>query len=137
MRLSVTTPSGALLDTEVEEVTGPGELGEFGVLPGHIPFLSALRPGALTYRTREGVRTLAVGNGLLQISRGAHGDEVQVLVQRAAAARDIDAKAVETELASLDKELASWTGGPGPEYQSLRAKQAWAQARLDSVKRER
>ena len=45
MQLSVTTPRGALVDTEVDEVTAPGALGEFGVLPGHVPFLSALKPG--------------------------------------------------------------------------------------------
>ena len=45
MRLSVTTPRGALVDTDVEEVTAPGELGEFGVLPGHVPLMSALKPG--------------------------------------------------------------------------------------------
>ena len=42
MRLSVTTPQGALVEADVDEVTAPGALGEFGVLPGHVPFLSAL-----------------------------------------------------------------------------------------------
>ena len=39
IRLRVVTPSRLLLDEEVDEVTAPGELGEFGVLPNHISFL--------------------------------------------------------------------------------------------------
>ena len=53
MRLSVTTPRGALVDTDVEEVTAPGELGEFGVLPGHVPLMSALKPGVLWYKGKD------------------------------------------------------------------------------------
>ena len=37
MRLSVTTPRGAVVETEIDEITAPGTLGEFGVLPGHVP----------------------------------------------------------------------------------------------------
>ena len=39
IRLRVVTPSRLVLDEEVDEVTAPGELGEFGVLPNHIAFL--------------------------------------------------------------------------------------------------
>ena len=55
MRLSVTTPRGALVDTDVDEVTAPGELGEFGVLPGHVPLMSALKPGVLWYKGKDRV----------------------------------------------------------------------------------
>ena len=35
---------------EVDEVTATGISGEFGVLPGHVPFLTYLKPGALQFR---------------------------------------------------------------------------------------
>ena len=48
--LRVVTPSRLVLDEEVDEVTAPGELGEFGVLPNHIAFLSTLVPGELSFK---------------------------------------------------------------------------------------
>ncbi len=53
MKLSVTTPRGAIVDTDVDEVTAPGELGEFGVLPGHVPLMSALKPGVIWYKAKD------------------------------------------------------------------------------------
>ncbi len=50
IRLRVVTPSRLVLDEEVDEVTAPGELGEFGVLPDHIAFLSTLVAGELSYK---------------------------------------------------------------------------------------
>ena len=50
IRLRLVTPSRLLLDEEVDEVTAPGVLGEFGVLPNHIAFLTLLAPGELSYK---------------------------------------------------------------------------------------
>ena len=38
MKLEIVTPYKKVVETEVEEVTATGKLGEFGVLPGHAPF---------------------------------------------------------------------------------------------------
>ena len=40
--LEVVTPDRLVLSTEADVVVCPGVEGQFGVLPGHIPFLSAL-----------------------------------------------------------------------------------------------
>jgi F0F1-type ATP synthase epsilon subunit len=49
LNLVIVTPGGSVTKTEVTEVQAPGVRGEFGVLPGHIPFLSAIGAGVLTY----------------------------------------------------------------------------------------
>ena len=41
LRLRLVTPERLVLDEEVEEITAPGTLGEFGVLPNHTTFLSS------------------------------------------------------------------------------------------------
>jgi F-type H+-transporting ATPase subunit epsilon len=135
VRLSLTTPRGALVDTEVQEIIAPGALGEFGVLPGHIPFLSVLRPGVFVYWTKEGARTLAVGDGVLQVARAGQTDKILVLVDRAAPAREIDPEAAAKELAALDSEIARWNKEPGGEYQALLTRRAWAAARIEATKR--
>jgi F-type H+-transporting ATPase subunit epsilon len=137
MHLSVTTPRGALVDAEVEELTAPGALGEFGVLPGHVPFLSVLKPGVFVYRTKEGPRYLAVGDGVLEVARvaGDTGDKVLVLVDQATHAREIDRDAAAKELAAVDAEITHWKKETAGEYHALLARRAWAAARVDAATR--
>lgn len=67
IRLRVVTPTRLVLDEEVDEVTAPGELGEFGVLPNHIAFLSTLVPGEMTYKQGATKTTLAVSGGYAEV----------------------------------------------------------------------
>ena len=67
IRLRVVTPSRMLLDEDVDEVTAPGELGEFGVLPNHIAFLTTLVPGELSYKQGSSKKTLAVSGGYAEV----------------------------------------------------------------------
>jgi F-type H+-transporting ATPase subunit epsilon len=141
MRLSITTPRGALVDTEVEEVTAPGALGEMGVLPGHIPLMSALKPGVLVYRTKESAGMVAVGQGFLQVAPvpAAGGkpasDRVLVLVNYAVPASGIDRAAAERELGEADSELAGWKRELDGEYQALLLRRGWAAARVEAASR--
>jgi F-type H+-transporting ATPase subunit epsilon len=67
IRLRVVTPSRLVLDEEVDEVTAPGELGEFGVLPNHIAFLSTLVPGELSYKQDGKKVTLVISGGYAEV----------------------------------------------------------------------
>ena len=67
IRLRVVTPSRLMLDEEVDEVTAIGELGEFGVLPNHIAFLSTLVPGEMSFKQGANKRTLAVSGGYAEV----------------------------------------------------------------------
>ncbi|MCG5052185.1 MAG: ATP synthase F1 subunit epsilon [Myxococcales bacterium] len=135
MRLSITTPRGSLIDTEVDEVIAPGSLGEFGILPGHIPFLSALRPGVLTYRTREGERVFAVSDGLLEVAQTPKGEQVLVLVAQATRSSGINREAAAGELAETEKQLTDWKGDFGGDHQALQLRRAWAEARVNAAAR--
>ena len=142
MRLSVTTPRGALVDTDVEEVTAPGELGEFGVLPGHVPLMSALKPGVLWYKGKDRSGVIAVGQGFLQVAplpqaddRAGGRDRVLVLVDQAVTAKDVDRASAEKDLAAAERELAAWTGEIDGRHQNLVERRGWAQARLDASAR--
>ena len=140
MKLSLTTPKGALVDTDVEEVTAPGEVGELGVLPGHVPLMSVLRPGVLSYKSKEHDGVVAVGQGYLQVAPQARGDDtardrVLVLVDQALTARDVDTARAEKDLAAAEKELAAWHGELDGAHQALVERRGWAQARLDAAAR--
>ena len=156
MRLSVTTPRGAVVETDVEEITAPGVLGELGVLPGHVPLMAALKPGVLTYRSAHHKGVLAVGEGFLQVAAVADGagaaqaaagaaageaghapakaasDRILVLVDQATPAASVDLKSAQHDLAEAEKELAGWKRDLDGSYQALRVRRDWALARLEA-----
>jgi len=86
MRLLLVTPERLLLDTDVEEVYAPGVLGQFGVLPLHVNFLTALGTGELRFRQNGVDRYVAVSGGILEVL----DDVVTVLADTAEFADEID-----------------------------------------------
>jgi len=111
IRLRVVTPSRLVLDEEVDEVTAPGELGEFGVLPNHIAFLSTLVPGEMTYKQGVNKTTLAISGGYAEVLDNV----MTVLAPSAEFASEIDvARAqrakdrAEQQLAELNREEKDW-----------------------------
>jgi F-type H+-transporting ATPase subunit epsilon len=135
MHLTVTTPRGYLVQIEAEELVAPGLLGEFGVLPGHIPFMSVLKPGVLSYRTKEGTKYLAVGDGILQIARVTDGDKIDVLVNRGEHGKDVDREAAQRELAAADAELAKSKAESAAELKPMQDRRAWAAAQVEAAGR--
>jgi F-type H+-transporting ATPase subunit epsilon len=131
LHLEIVTPKGAVVKTEAEEVYLPGKLGEFGVLSGHIPFLSALKPGVVRYREGTEQRRLAVSSGFAEVGAG---NKVLVLTDRSAKPGEIEAAEVHKELAEAEAKLKAWTGELDPEHAALLEMAAWAQARLEAVK---
>jgi F-type H+-transporting ATPase subunit epsilon len=51
--LEIVTPQGLVFSSEVDEVTASGSEGEFGVLPGHVPFITTLKIGLKSGLTRS------------------------------------------------------------------------------------
>jgi F-type H+-transporting ATPase subunit epsilon len=86
LRLELVTPYRHVLSQEVDEVTAPGALGEFGVLPGHTPMLTTLRIGELSYRSGAEHFHVALNWGYVEVEN----DTVTVLVETAEAADEID-----------------------------------------------
>jgi F-type H+-transporting ATPase subunit epsilon len=126
VQLEVVTPTGSAITIEADEVTAPGARGEFGVLPGHTPFVAALKPGVLRWKAKGKPGVMAVGAGYAEVSGK---DRVIVLAQRAAAAEAIDSAAAQKELEEADKSLKDASGATRDELQRRRD---WAQAQLDA-----
>ena len=78
-----------VLDLQCDEVSLPGRLGEFGILPGHMPLLSTLSVGELKYRVGSETKSYAISWGFAEVA----DDAVTVLVEFAEAPADIDTAA--------------------------------------------
>lgn len=106
IKLDVVTPHGLVLSEDVDEITATGSEGEFGVLPGHVPFITTLSIGMLVLRKEGKVSYVFVNSGYAEVSAG----KVIVLADSAERAEDIDveravaaAKRAEERLKQADK----------------------------------
>jgi F-type H+-transporting ATPase subunit epsilon len=101
MKLEIVTPYSKVLDLEVDEVTATGKLGEFGVLPGHAPFLTSLKIGELTYKNNGIAEHLALNWGYFEIQ----DDKIIVLVETAEASDEIDYERAKAALGRAEEAL--------------------------------
>jgi F-type H+-transporting ATPase subunit epsilon len=127
--LSVVTPEGSMLETEVDSVVAPGSHGEFGVLSGHEAFLAPLSPGLLRCEAPGGGDRIVVTEGFAEVT----GEHMTVLVNAAERPADIDVEraqqAKERALARIERRIVE------DELDEQRAQTALAraQARLESA----
>jgi F-type H+-transporting ATPase subunit epsilon len=108
IHLEIVTPLGRVLDTSVDEVTAPSVDGEFGILPGHLPLLAALKTGIVTYRQGSESTRVAVGPGFAE----AGPDKLVILTEEYAERPQIDPVVVRRDLAEAQQELAKLENVP-------------------------
>lgn len=121
MRLQLVTPDRQVLDTEIEEVYAPGIEGQFGVLPQHVNFLTALDTGELRYRSDGRDQWVAVAGGVAEVL----AETVTILADGAELAREIDVGSARAIASSTESELAKVEPGSA-EARDLEARLAWA-----------
>ena len=101
--LEVVTPDRLVLSTEADVVVCPGVEGQFGVLPGHIPFLSALEIGEMYYRKGGQTEYLAVSGGFAEVT----GEKVTIVAESAEKGREIDVDRAKRALERAEKRLVT------------------------------
>jgi ATP synthase F1 epsilon subunit len=130
LKVNLVTPRGVVAHTDADSVQAPGELGEFELLPGHVPMLTALRPGVLTIGTKAKTR-YAVSSGYLRVDPTG---EVEILIEQAMPQKDIDADTAKKDLAAAEAELSKWGDKPlDGDYVNVKQRVGWAKARLDTL----
>ena len=103
-RFELVTPERMALSEDVAQVVVPGVEGEFTVLPGHAPVISALRPGVIEVALPDASKTrLFVKGGFAEVDV----NYLTVLAERALPVDDMDAGVIATELETAEAELAA------------------------------
>ncbi|MGI9535180.1 MAG: ATP synthase F1 subunit epsilon [Thermodesulfobacteriota bacterium] len=127
INLRVITPLELVVDEQVEEVVVPGDLGEFGILPGHVPFVSTLSPGFLTFKKGSDTRSLIIHGGLAEVS----SDNVRILTDVTEEPGSVDRTAAKKDLEYLEEQLKEHFGNQ-KKLKDLNYKHKLAQVRVSA-----
>lgn len=128
--LEIVTPTGVPLRERVNELTAPSVAGEFGVLPGHLPLLAALRTGLVTYKQDGKENKFAVHHGFVEVVN----DTALLLTEKFAKREDVDVVRVRKRLKEVDDELDHWTGElTDPRRAELIEEEQWLATQLELI----
>jgi F-type H+-transporting ATPase subunit epsilon len=99
------SPENVMFSGDVDQVDLPGIEGDLGVLPGHAPMVTTLRPGVVTI-IREGRReSVVVVGGFAEM--GPAG--LTVLADRAEAREDFDLQSLASDIKDAEEDVADCT----------------------------
>ncbi len=101
LRLEIVTPYGSVFSDDVDEFTATGSEGEFGVLPGHAPFLTTLRIGMLSYKKGPETGIFFISGGYAEVGP----DSATVLADSAERAEDIDVERAKAAMKRAEERL--------------------------------
>ena len=101
--LRVVTPTRSVVREDVDEIQAPGLAGYLGILPGHAPLISELKPGEMSYRQGKTLRKLAVSGGFLEVLP----EQVTVLAETAEWPEEIDVSRAEAARKRAEQRIKS------------------------------
>lgn len=129
IKVDIVSAETSIFSGSARFVALPGESGELGVLPGHIPLITRIRPGVVRVQQQESQEELAiyVHGGILEIQP----DAVTVLADVAVRGADLDEARVLEAKKEAEKVLSS---NPSPsDYQRALHEMIQANAQLAAL----
>ena len=102
--VKLVTPTGIVFEGDAKEVSAIGPLGEFGVLPEHINFITSLVPGILEVRIADDTaRRWIVSGGLAEVKDGV----MTVLASSAESPETVDATTAAEQVQQADQKFSN------------------------------
>jgi F-type H+-transporting ATPase subunit epsilon len=102
VQFELVSPERLLISEPVDMVVVPGTEGDFGVLPGHAPLISTVRPGLFeTYAGKTVKDRIFVAGGFAEVTR----ERCTVLAEEAIALDDLERGAIEAQLRTAREDL--------------------------------
>lgn len=130
LQVDVVSAEEEVFSGQAQFVALPGELGELGILPGHAPLITRIRPGTVRIKTEEGSEELLfVAGGILEVQPGG----VSVLADTAIRGKDLDEAKVNEAKRLAEQALQSKSSDMN--YASAQAELAIAFAQLSAIRR--
>jgi F-type H+-transporting ATPase subunit epsilon len=101
LRLEIVTPYGLILGEDVDEISTSGSEGDFGVLPGHVNFITTLKVGMLTYRKGSETKYVFINSGYAEVGP----DKVTILADSAELSDDINVERAKASMKRAEERL--------------------------------
>ncbi len=105
--LEIATPERQMLKEQVTEAQIPGEDGYYGILPGHAPMVSRLKPGILSYNLHGKEEAVAIQGGFLEVAQ----DHVRVLVDGGIKTGEVDLAAAQERYKQAQQQVVDVPAG--------------------------
>lgn len=121
LTFELVSPERLLLSAQVDMVVAPGTEGEFGVLAGHAPLVSTLRPGVISVHDEKTIQRIFVRGGFAEVTPAG----LTVLAEEAIDLASIDQAGLEARIKNAEEDVADATSEPV---------RAAAQAQLDGLR---
>lgn len=102
MHFELVSPDRELMSAEVDMVEIPGSEGDFGVLPGHAPLLSVIRPGVINVHQGGQIERIYVDSGFAEVTPEA----CVVLAEQAVFVKDLNRADLEQRVKDAEEDLA-------------------------------
>lgn len=99
--LDIVTPHGQILSEEVDEVSAAGSEGDFGVLTGHVPFITTLKVGILSYKKGNETAYVFINSGYAEVT----AEKVIVIADSAEKAVDIDVERAKAAMKRAEERI--------------------------------
>lgn len=119
IQVEVVSAEESIFSGPAKFVALPGEAGELGILPGHVPLITRIKPGAVRIEKADGEEEFVfVAGGILEVQpkvvtvlsdtaiRGKDLDEAKATEARKAAEEALKNAKSEVDLAKAQSELA-------------------------------
>ncbi len=130
VQFELVSPERLLLTEPVDMVVVPGSEGDFGVLPGHAPLISTVRPGVIeTYAGKSVKDRIFVAGGFAEVTR----ERCTVLAEEATPVADLDHMAIEAAARAAREDLG--LAKDAVERAAAERRVAVAEAKLAVLKR--
>jgi len=107
LHLEFVSPESVLFSGEVDQVDLPGAEGDMGILPGHAPLVTALRPGIVTIFHGGAKVPVVVIGGFAEVSPAG----LTVLADKAVPRQDFDMALLAGEIKDAEEDVADCTEG--------------------------
>ena len=97
------SPEKLLLSVSADMIVVPGSEGDFGVMAGHQPTISTLRPGAIEVHENDKViERIFVAGGFAEVAN----DRLTVLAEQAMPYAELDRAKLEAQIKDAREDLA-------------------------------
>ena len=123
------SPEKLLFSREVTMVTVPGSEGEYGILAGHTPLITKLKPGVIEICVDDDATVndrIFVGGGFAEVTQS----RFTVLAQDATPVAQLNRAEIEEQSQAITTQIA---GASDEERSSLLEKQALIEAKLQAA----